>query len=361
VITIRRVAGFVCIVLLSACGGGSSSGGGGGGSVTVPPPVTLNLSDQSVQRSDAQSGLAGVEAYQEYEGGGSISTLTAARAMRTMLAKVSPKSFADGARPRPLLCNAGDGVNETIVNNGNGSLTITIEDYYDDACTQPEAEVVWTATQSGSTVSGPASFTEYSASGTVTGTASAQITFLFNNSSLQEETGFSFLLTDVVENGEDLGEIGVACTLTVTGSCSSAGVAAAANASSIDSEEGASVTLSVSSTLSMNVAQYQGAENSLTVSQGTFPAWTISPSSALLSSVSISGSATANGFALTLTDSTYGGTLAITGTASGVTGTLTNTATGATVASFTVNAQGNGTLTYSNGTQVSIVDYIVQG
>jgi hypothetical protein len=44
-----------------------------------------------------------------------------------------------------------------------------------------------------------------------------------------------------------------------------------------------------------------------------------------------------------------------------VTGTLTDNSTGGTDATFTVNAQGNGTLTYSNGTQVSIVDYLVQG
>lgn len=63
-----------------------------------------------------------------------------------------------------------------------------------------------------------------------------------------------------------------------------------------------------------------------------------------------------------MTDNTNGGTFAITGSSNGtVTGTLTNNSTSATVATFTVNAAGNGTLTYGNGTQVQIVDYVVQG
>jgi hypothetical protein len=112
----------------------------------------------------------------------------------------------------------------------------------------------------------------------------------------------------------------------------------------------------------MAVAAYQGAENALSIAQGTFPNWTISPASDQTASVSLTGAATSTGFTLTLTDNTNGGTFAITGSNSGaVTGTLTNNSTSATVATFTVNGQGNGTLTYGNGTQVQIVDYVVQG
>jgi len=346
----RFVTALICVGALAACGGG---GGGGGGSVTPQATPQTNISQQSVQRSDAQSALAGVQAYEEYAGGGSISTLTAVRAVHTMLAKVNPKTLLTSAPRHVLACN-GAGVNESVSGN-----TITIQDYYNADCTGLEAQIVWTVTVSGDTYSGPAQFTEYSESGTQTGSASVQITFVFNSAGT-ELTGFSFLLSNVVENGTAIsGQIGLACSAGASTTC---GIAAVANVTAIDLEDGASVTASGSaSSVSMQIASYQGAENSLSIAAATIPNWTISPSSDLISSVSIAGQATGTGFTLTLTDSTNGGTFAMTGSSTGVTGTLTNNSTGATVATFTVNSQGNGTLTYSNGTQVSIVDYIVQG
>ncbi len=345
----RRMAAYALVASLTACGGG----GGGGSSIPQPtatPPT--NLSQTSVQRSDAQSALSGVQAYEEYAGQGSVA-LTAVRAMHRALSKANPR--------HPLTCNTSPGVNESIVNNGNGTLTVTIEDYYDDLCTVPESTIVWTASLSGDNVTGPATFTEYSNSGAVIGTANAQITFYYN--SAQVWTGFSFLLTNVTQNGTALGDVGLACSVNASGACTATGIAAVANVPAINAMDGASVSLSVTtSSVSMQISTYQGAENALSIAQGSFPDWTISPSSDQTASVSISGQATSTGFALTLTDSTNGGTFAITGTASGnVTGTLTNNSTGATVATFSVNSQGNGTLTYSNGTQVQIVDYVVQG
>ncbi len=351
----RFVTALICAGALVACGGG----GGGGGSVTPQATPQTNISQTSVQRSDAQSALAGVQAYEEYSGGGSISTLTAVRAVHTLLTKINPKTLLSSPPRHVLTCNYGPGVNESVVANANGTDTVTIEDYYDDNCMDPEAEIVWTVTSSGTTVSGPALFTEYSTSGAQTGSANVQITFVYNSAGT-ELTGFSFLLSNVVDNGTPVsGEIGLACSAGTSTTC---GVAAVANVAALDLEDGASVVASFgTSSVSMQIAAYQGAENALSVAAGTIPNWTISPSSDLVSSVSISGQATASGFTLTLTDSTNGGTLAMTGTSTGVTGTLTNNATGATVASFTVNASGNGTLTYSNGTQVTIVDDIVQG
>lgn len=353
---VRFLAALVCVGALAACGGG------GGGGTTLPqatPTPATNLGQQSVQRSDAQSALAGVQAYEEYSGGGSISTLTAVRAVHTMLAKVNPKTLMLSAPRHVLACNSGSGVNESTVPNSNGTETITLQDYYDAACTQLEAEIVWTVTINGDNYSGPAQFTEYSQSGTQTGSADVQITFIIAGNEL---TGFSFLMSSIVQNGTPVGgEVGLACAAG-TGSSATCGIAAVANVSALSLEDGISVTESVTtSSVSMQAADYQGTENSLSIVAGTLPNWTISPSSDLVSSVSITGQATASGFTLTLTDNTNGGTFAITGASSGVTGSLTNNSTGATVATFTVNAQGNGTLTYGNGTQVTIVDYIVQG
>ncbi len=343
----RRLAAFAFVVSLTACGGG-------GGSSTPPipqatPTPATNLGQPAVQRSDAQGALSGVQAYEEYAGDGSISTLTVVRSMHHALGKLNPR--------HPMTACSG-GETSTVVSNGNGTATETITDYYNANCTgQAESQIVWTASEpNGTTLTGPATFTQWSPTGAITGTANATITFYVANGEATV-TGYSFLLTNVVQNGTALGDVGLACS---TNTC---GIAAVANVAALSAMDGASVSLAVgTSSLSMQIATYQGAENSLSIAQGTFPNWTISPSSDQTASVSITGQATNAGFTLTLTDGTNGGTFAITGSPNGtVTGTLTNNSTGATVATFTVNASGNGTLTYSNGTQVQIVDYVVQG
>jgi hypothetical protein len=353
------VAAFACVAFgLAACGGGGggSSSGASGVYNPVPSPSSsagANLSQTSVERTDAQGALAGVQTYEEIAGGGSISTLTARRAMHSMLAKLNPKALIGQPR-RPATCNDGSGVNETVT-----ATTITIEQYYDDECTEPEAEIVWTYTQLGDEVTGPATFTEYSVSGATTETANAQITFEYNGS--DQLVGFAFLLSNIVDQGTQLGSTGVACIDMTSEDCD---VASIANAAPLDAEDGVVVSAAVTNTstlaVTMQISTYQGAENALTIVQGVLPNWTITPASDLTQSLSISGSSSASGFTLTLTDNTNGGSFAIIGTAGGATGTLTNTATGATVASFSVNAQGNGTLTYGNGSTASIVDYVVQ-
>ncbi|MGD0969070.1 MAG: hypothetical protein ABR949_12395 [Candidatus Aquilonibacter sp.] len=351
----RFVAALIFVGALAGCGGG------GGGGTTLPqatPTPATNLGQQAVQRSDAQSALAGVQAYEEYSGGGSISTFSAARAMHLALTKVDAKGLLARTPRADATCE--DGAEESIVAGAGGSEIVTIEDFYDDGCTEPEAEIVWTASQSGNNITGPATFTQYAQNGSVTGTASATITFYYTSTGTP--TGYAFLLTNITQNGTNLGDVGFACTLSSTGATTACGVAAVANVASQSVEQGASVSMAVASGISMQIEAYQGAENTLSVAQSTLPNWSISPSSDLTASVSISGQATATGFTLTLTDNSNGGTFAITGSSSGsVTGTLTSNTGGATDATFTVNAQGNGTLTYSNGTQVSIVDYLVQG
>lgn len=353
-LSFRRFAACAFVVSLTACGGG-----GGGGTVGPPAPQATatpatDLSQQAVQRNDAQSALTGVQAYDEYAGNGSISTLTAVRAIHRALAKANPR--------HAMTCSGGE--TTTVGPLINGTVTETITDYYNVNCTgQPEDQIVWTASEPNSTtLTGPATFTQWSAAGAVTGTANATITFYITGGGASI-TGYSFLLTNVVQNGTTLGDIGLACSVNPNGTSSACGIAAAANVPALNAMDGASVSLSVgTSSVSMQIADYQGGLNALTIAQGTFPNWTISPSSDQTSSVSLTGQATSSGFALTLTDNTNGGTFAITGSSNGtVTGTLTKTSSGATVATFTVNSQGNGTLTYGNGTQVQIVDYVVQG
>ncbi len=362
---IRFVAALMCVGALTACGGGGGGSSSGGGSGVNPPQS--NISQQSVQRTDVQSGLSGLQAYQSYEGGGSLTGFTATRALTAAVRRNGRTVLSTRRRDGAAGCDDGV-VEETPIDNSNGSITITINVYYDAACDNIESSLTWTASEvpSSDEVSGPATLIDYSTSGTVTETANATIAFYLN--SQDELTGLSFLATSIVANNVSLGQAGIACNVPSLSSFS-CGVAAATNIASSSLEDGANVSLSGSQTstqltVNMQISTYQGALNALSITAATFPDWTISPSADLLGSLSMSGteSASSTTVSLTMTDSTNNATLTMSGSAGGtITGTLTNNATGATVATFTVNAQGNGTVTYGNGSSASIVDYMVQG
>lgn len=345
-------------LLLAACGGG---GGGGTTGVTVPPPTSTSSpggsTSQSVQRSDVQAALAGVEAYENDASGGNT-VLT----VRRMLAHADVKSMLAHLRRETSQSSGCQGGEEETVASGSGDTAVlTIEIFYDSNCATLESELVWTASEtassSGSTLTGPATLTEYASNGTtVTETASAQVTMYAN--SAQDVTGIAILFTSIDKGGVPIGSAGVACALT-TDICSIAAVSDTSTGS-----VGAIATVSSSSTASvaMQLSTYAGAENALTIAQATFPDWTITPASDLTSSDTISGGASSGGgFTLTLTDSTNDVTVAVTGTAAGSTsGTLTQTGSTTALATFTIDSSGDGTLTYAGGTQVSIEDYIVQ-
>lgn len=356
----RFTTALTLCALLAACGGGGGGGGttGGGG---VTPPTTPNVTQQSVQREDAQSGIAGVQAARSVTNG-DTTTYAKVRALRAYVERLGKAAiFGPGARYGIGPCSGGQETSQT--NNPNGTVTLEIDTFYDNACTAIESKLVWTASQSGADITGPATSTQYSNSGTVTETDTMTITFYLSGSNL---TGFSLQVTSIVQNGAQVGQAGVACTIVSTSSIS-CGVADANNVTAGEVGANVSETVTVASnsntTLSMQVSAYQAnAANALSISAATFPFWTVSPAADQTQSVSVSGSTTATSITLTVTDSTNGGSLAIGGSTSGaVTGTLTRTDTGATVATFSIDGFGNGTLTYGGGTQVSIVNYAVQG
>ncbi len=364
--SVRFVTALVCTGALAACGGGgggggSTSGGGGGG---ITPPQQTNISQQSTQRADVQSGLGGIQAYESFEGGGSLTNFIATRALSAAVRREGRGLLASLRRDGAAGCS--DGVVTTEVPNSNNTVvTVTVSVYYDAACNNIESTLVWEASEPSSTeLSGPATLTEYSTTGAVTETANATIVFYVN--SQDQVTGISILESSISANGVSLGQAGVACN-TPSVTAFSCGVAAVANVAASSLEDGANVSLSGSqtgsqTTVNMQVSAYQGGLNALSVAVATFPDWTITPASDLLNTLAISGSGSPTSVTLTLTDSANDATLSMTGSVGGtITGTLTNNATGATVATFTVNAQGSGTVTYSNGSTASIVDYLVQG
>jgi hypothetical protein len=345
----------VALLVLAACGGGGSSSPG---SVSVPPPVNDGVTQQSVQRADSQDALVGVEGYQEFTTGGE-SALAVGPTMHRLVRKIGARSLL-GRRDTSTGCEAGSsggGVEITTTQTGADTETVTIQEYYDAACTELESTLNWTATISSSatgyTIAGPATFSEYAeGSSTVTESANAQIAFYENSS--ETLTGISILLTGITIDGNSAGSLGVACTETGATACGLAMV------TSGNSEVGALASMTLSgSSVSMQISQYAG--SSLTIAPATLPDWTISPASDQTQSVSISGSASGSGFTLTMTDSQNGGTYTIDGSSSGtVTGTLVVTGTSTTEASFTLNAAGNGTVTFSNGTTANVVDYVIE-
>jgi hypothetical protein len=369
---VRILLGVASVVLafgVSACGGGGG-GSTGGGSVTVPPPIpasTPGIGSQSVQRSDVQSGLAGINAFRSYASDGSVTTFATARALRRELTADGPHAlFSAPFSHRAATCT--NDSETTYAPGSNGSVIFTIDDYYDAACTELQSSLVWTASQQGSSITGPATLTDYSTAGAVTETANANVTFAYTSSALTTLDGYAILLTSIVANNQQLGESGIACTV-ATASSASCGVAAATNIYSTSSETGANVTFAASNnstqtSVSMQVSAYAGELNALSIAAGPIPTWVITPAADQTDSLSISGSENSgsSSFSLTLTDGTNGGSLAMSGAIAGsVNGTLTRSDTGATVATFTIDAHGDGTLTYASGTQVTILAYQVQG
>lgn len=368
----RAFAVLTISTMLAACGGGGGGGttgssGGGGSTVTPPGPSSANMTQQSVQRADVQSSLAGVQAVREASGGSATILARERNALRAAVAQARRAGFFGSARVIAVATSAPGCTNGTVTSTAagpNGSTVFTVSTYYDSLCTEIESTVVWTATQSGDTVSGPATETLYSTSGTVTETANAQLTLVY--SSTQVLTGLSILMTSIVSNGKQQGQVGIGCS-TVSTTSVSCGVAVASDVYTSSLEQGANVsftatTTSTGATVSMQASAYQSALDGLSISAAAFPDWTISPASAQTGSVSITGTESASAVSLSVTDSANGGSVAISGTVSGtMNGTLTRTDTGATVATFTIDQFGNGTLTYGNGTQVQIVNYAVQG
>lgn len=370
-ILLRSVAAFSLAALLSACGGGGGGGatsGGGGVTVTPPTPNSQNMTQSSVQRADVQSTLAGVQAQREY-GGGSTTAFARQRAALRAAVEGARRAGMFGTARSPLVtptsapgCSGGSTSSTTPGTNGSEILTVTA--YYDTLCTQIEDSIVWTATQNGNVISGPATITLYSTAGALTETASGQIQFDYNSS--QQLTGLSFLMTSIVVSGKQQGQLALGCSVTssTTASC---GVAVASDIFSLSLEDGANVsftatTTSAGSTFSMQTIAYQSTIDGLSISAAGFPDWSISPSSAQTGSIAITGTQTASSVSFTAVDSSNGGSITVTGSSSGtLSGTIVRSDTNASVGTFTLDSNGNGTLTYGNGTQVSIFNYTVQG
>lgn len=250
---------------------------------------------------------------------------------------------------------------------------IYMRTFYDSACTQLDQDIYLDVVATNSTTgTATGTDTQYTQSGTP---------FAYNTIAMSltgigtASAGISIEITDAATaTSPQLGVVGVACGI-ATGA-SACGFGAVAHDQAANSDVGMTIADNVSVatgqgglidvTLTGSGAAYSGALNALSLTAGTFPAWAVSGGSAV-DSTTVSGQLAftpALQFAsgtLTLTDSSDLGSASFTIATTGGNGSITDTATGKVVATFSVDATGTGTITYSNGTTGTISNWVLLG
>ncbi|HEY0395840.1 MAG TPA: hypothetical protein VGD01_15175 [Candidatus Elarobacter sp.] len=329
---------------------------------TVSPPG--GGATRAVVRSDAQTGLTvakllGADNY--FPGGQPLGAMAIAR--RILAHK----------RPEAVNCSPGgaSGVgsvsfDETVDAQGND--TQNYRDYYDASCAQPErvATLVFpNGTNVGSasgTITG--STTQFARSGgAVTGYATLQIswtsttlTVVANDEATVGGSVVGRSGVTCVQTGSNTVQCGTSSYQTVAGTTT--GVVATINQTLTGNGNGSG---SVSATLSATT--FSGSGLAL-VPPTSGTNWGLSGGTALDTitgngNASFSGSIVTNG-SYSFTDSTQG--ISASGSFSNA-GPLTVTLTqsGATVATFTIDVDGNGSVTYADGTSNVVAGYVIFG
>ena len=346
---------------LAGCGGGGSGSTTSAGSVSPPagtsqqPPAVPS----SVQRSDIQTGLQSVTSGQDlvsYGSSGSSSTLGLGRSVRRAMARNWTQS---------VTCQ--NGFTESVVSTGPNSASVTDQYFYDAACTILWKSVLANVNLSLGTATG--SETVYAKNGSVT----AYDTLSLAVSQTASSDAFSIELTAAAsQTTTPYAAIGLSCSAPLAGGSAACGVAGTESLTSIAAMVG--ITLDLSGTLTPvagggqtlilndSASAYAGGLGTLTIAQGSGVNWAVNGGSAI-DSASGSGSATyaQNGlitsFSMNVSDPTYSAVLAISGTSTGASGSLTQGAT--VLASFTLDAAGNGTISFANGSQEQVQGYFI--
>lgn len=371
---------------LSACGGG----GGGGGSAALPSapvstPASAPIQTTSVQRAVASQSLASYSGTQQATslgGYGGAAALGMRRRLDAAAARVT-SAYRAGARATAGTARQAQSVAYSACSNGAESATVAVSaseeqlyerSFYDSACTKLHQDIYLDVVATGPTsATATGNATLYS----LTGAVYAYETLTMSITGVGTGAGtFSVVLTDAASaSSPTIASVGVACTMsTATLGC---GIGAVTRQSGLAQDLGAtaSFTLTVPASIAGaytvpvtgSASTYTGALGALALGTGTFPNFavtggTLTDSGTFTGSFTyVSGALTASSF--TLTDAASDGTVAITssGTPPVTTGVVKRTSSGAVLASFNVDAAGNGTITYGNGTTGQIVNWQVVG
>lgn len=369
---------------LAACGGGGSSGGsvgGGGGGVTPPtqPSAVRAVPTQRVVVRDTLTSATTVQSMYQYGGSGSLALSTVSRAMASAANRVAAGYARTGAVAGTRRALASSVVYSACSNSSESAtvpvssveVQVYVRTFYDAACTQLQddvaLDVVATSSTAG-TVSGTSSV--YSTTGAQTAYETLQMALTFTGTG--SISTVSLQMTDAVSpTSPQLGSVGFSCG--VGSNSANCGAGVVAHSQALNGDAGATVSLALSGTtqsglvtvpVNLTLSAYTGGLNALSLAAGTFPNWTISGGT-LADTASVAGQLafTTSGMlasgTLTLTDASDHASVTMTTSTTGTTGVVSDTATSTTVATFTVDASGNGTVKYSDGTVGQIVNWQV--
>jgi hypothetical protein len=381
----------VCAVALSACGGG------GGGSASATPagpgtpgstPTPAPIQAAGIQRADAAQALASFNGTRQvtlYSGVGGTSIASVRRTIDAVAARVTDgyrRGFrivlGSGQRAVASVtysaCSAGIETATNVVSPGEEQAYARL--FYDAACTKLYQDIFVDVIATSATSAGATgTSTLYDRNGTAYDYQTIALTI--SATGLHSAT-FSIITDDAA--GPTLPKtatLGVACA--VAPASVACGIGAVARASALAQDLGATASINASGTAASNgtvtipvsgsAASYAGAPGALSLAQAAFPNFAVSGGT-LTGSGSFQGTFTYTPSGVlvsgscTLTDAAADGTVTVTsaGTpATSVNGVITRTSTGQTLATFTVDANGNGTITYGNGSTGRIVNWQIFG
>jgi hypothetical protein len=336
----RALAAFSILgtFLLAGCGDV------GAGSHPLPSnagSVSGDAAQSTTERYVAQSGLDIVR----------VSSLQATASLPTSTLSVARKveSLRRSAASTQATCTNGE--TESLSVSGT-VLSFDINTYYDSGCADLWQAVVGTLNTSQDSFS--ATVTTDSLAGSVIDYETLNGTLTLTSIAVQGTDADSVGGTPVMS-------IGLTCSLSGSLAC---GAADASNVSSLNEAIGVSgkFTYASSSSNGSTTMTGTGAENvytgslgGLSIAQGSQLSWTVSGGTLVASltenlSETVNGSNTATAFTVTGSDVALDTGLSMSlNNSGGFNGTITQLSTGTTVATFTVDQNGNGTITFAGG------------
>ena len=349
------LAALVAAALLAGCGGGGGSSPSGSSNI-LPPSGGSSLSTQDVAQSSTDA------AFEPMDTGEADNTIAGGG--------IGTSSSSRSAQSLPHACKNRTTRTKTV--NSDGSVTVEIIHYFDDACTQPERDAVSVYASSGGTATVARTVTTYNLAHLQLGVRKSNyaLTGASNNG--------SWVVTSAFYPGTSTSPItqyGHAASLSANAYSANTGRIANDPKPSINASYGhqSTVNATIASDSSGNTtftgtrngAAFKGALGALTLSSA--PPFTVSGgnqlgTSALTGSVTFDADGDLTAVALTGT-LISGNKLVVTSSTAAngavtVNGTIT-TAAGAPFATFTTDASGDGILTLASGAQLPIVDWHV--
>lgn len=384
------LAAAVCAVALSACGGGggSASPAPGAPGMPGPTPTPAPIQAAGTQRADAAQALTSYDGTRQvtlYGGAGGTGIASLRRTVDAVAARVTDgyrRGFRTvlGSGQRAVAsvtysaCSAGIETATNAVSPSEEQAYARL--FYDAACSQLRQDVfVDVIANSATSASATGTSTLYDRNGTAYDYQTVALTL----SAVGSRSATFSVITDDAPGAMSpkTATLGVACA--VAPASLACGIGAVAREPALSQDLGATASVNAGGTTASNgtvtipvsgaAASYAGALGALSLAQATFPNFAVNGGT-LTASGSFQGTFiyTPSGVLVsgscTLTDAAADGTVTVTsaGTpATSVNGVVARTSTGQTLATFTLDANGNGTITYGNGTTGRIVNWQIFG